>query len=76
MMGAWAAAAAQPALYRGHPGRRLVVLVGSQRALARAVRTQGVGRRHTALAERLRDRDGMTGGRELPPALVAAECLR
>jgi exodeoxyribonuclease V alpha subunit len=38
--------------------KRLVVLVGSRRALARAVRTQGAGRRYTALAERLR---GMTG---------------
>jgi exodeoxyribonuclease V alpha subunit len=33
--------------------KRLVVLVGSRRALARAVRTRGAGRRHTALAERL-----------------------
>jgi exodeoxyribonuclease V alpha subunit len=34
--------------------RRLVVLVGSKRALARAVRTEGAGRRYAALAERLR----------------------
>ena len=34
--------------------KRLVVLVGSKRALAKAVRTEGAGRRHTALAERLR----------------------
>jgi exodeoxyribonuclease V alpha subunit len=34
--------------------KHIVVLVGSRRALARAVRTQGAGRRHTALAERLR----------------------
>jgi exodeoxyribonuclease V alpha subunit len=34
--------------------KRIVVLVGSRRALARAVRTQGAGRRYTALAERLR----------------------
>jgi exodeoxyribonuclease V alpha subunit len=34
--------------------KRLVVLVGSRRALARAVRTEGAGRRHTALADRLR----------------------
>jgi exodeoxyribonuclease V alpha subunit len=33
--------------------KRLVVLVGSRRALAKAVRTQGAGRRHTALTERL-----------------------
>ena len=34
--------------------RRLVVLVGSKRAIARAVRTEGAGRRYAALAERLR----------------------
>jgi exodeoxyribonuclease V alpha subunit len=34
--------------------RRMVVLVGSRRALAKAVRTQGAGRRYTALTERLR----------------------
>jgi exodeoxyribonuclease V alpha subunit len=34
--------------------KRIVVLVGSKRALARAVRTQGAGRRYTALTERLR----------------------
>ena len=33
--------------------KRLVVLVGSRRALAKAVRTQGAGRRYTALTERL-----------------------
>jgi exodeoxyribonuclease V alpha subunit len=38
--------------------KRLVVLVGSWRALAKAVRTQGAGRRYTALAERLRGRTG------------------
>jgi exodeoxyribonuclease V alpha subunit len=34
--------------------RRMVVLVGSRRALAKAIRTQGAGRRYTALTERLR----------------------
>jgi exodeoxyribonuclease V alpha subunit len=34
--------------------KKLVVLVGSRRALARAVRTEAAGRRHTALAQRLR----------------------
>jgi exodeoxyribonuclease V alpha subunit len=34
----------------------MVVLVGSRRAMAKAVRTQGVGRRYTALTERLRPR--------------------
>jgi exodeoxyribonuclease V alpha subunit len=34
--------------------KRIVVLVGSRRALARAVRTQGAGRRYTALTQRLR----------------------
>jgi exodeoxyribonuclease V alpha subunit len=33
--------------------KRLVVLVGSRRALAKAVRTQGAGRRYTALTQRL-----------------------
>ena len=33
--------------------KRLVVLAGSRRALATAVRTKGAGRRHTALAHRL-----------------------
>ncbi len=39
--------------------KRIVVLVGSRRALAKAVRTQGAGRRYTGLAERLRQ-DRMT----------------
>jgi exodeoxyribonuclease V alpha subunit len=34
--------------------KKLVVLAGSRRALAAAVRTKGTGRRHTALAYRLR----------------------
>jgi len=34
--------------------KRIVVLVGSKRALAKAVRTEGGGRRYTGLAERLR----------------------
>jgi ATP-dependent exoDNAse (exonuclease V) alpha subunit len=34
--------------------KRIVVLVGSRRALAKAVRTQGAGRRYTALTGRLR----------------------
>jgi exodeoxyribonuclease V alpha subunit len=33
--------------------KHIVVLVGSKRALAKAVRTQGAGRRYTALTERL-----------------------
>ena len=33
--------------------KKLVVLVGSRRALAAAVRTAGAGRRHNALAHRL-----------------------
>jgi len=37
--------------------KRLVVLVGSRRALAKAVRTQGAGRRYTAFTEGY-DRDG------------------
>ena len=38
--------------------KRIVVVVGSRRALAKAVRTQGAGRRYTALAERLRQGKG------------------
>ncbi|GII77982.1 ATP-dependent RecD-like DNA helicase [Sphaerisporangium rufum] len=34
--------------------KKLVVLVGSRRALAQAVRTRGAGRRHTGLTHRLR----------------------
>jgi exodeoxyribonuclease V alpha subunit len=41
--------------------KKLVVLVGSRRALAAAVRTRGAGRRHTALAYRLRSASS-TGG--------------
>jgi len=33
--------------------KKLIVLVGSRRALAQAVRTPGSGRRHTALNHRL-----------------------
>jgi exodeoxyribonuclease V alpha subunit len=33
--------------------KQIVVLVGSRRALAKAIRTQGAGRRYTALTERL-----------------------
>jgi exodeoxyribonuclease V alpha subunit len=40
--------------------RRMVVLVGSRRAMAKAVRTQGAGRRYTALTERLRPRSAGT----------------
>jgi exodeoxyribonuclease V alpha subunit len=36
--------------------KQQVVLVGSKRALAKAVRTQGAGRRYTALTQRLRPR--------------------
>ncbi|PXY29723.1 SF1B family DNA helicase RecD2 [Prauserella flavalba] len=34
--------------------KKLVVLIGSKRAIGQAVRTTGAGRRHTALAHRLR----------------------
>jgi exodeoxyribonuclease V alpha subunit len=40
--------------------KRIVVLVGSKRALAKAVRTQGAGRRYTALTERLQQRRART----------------
>jgi exodeoxyribonuclease V alpha subunit len=41
--------------------KQLVVLVGSRRALAKAVRTQGAGRRYTALTQRLRPGLGPAG---------------
>jgi exodeoxyribonuclease V alpha subunit len=41
--------------------KKLVVLAGSRRALAAAVRTKGTGRRHTALAHRLRSRHPTAG---------------
>jgi hypothetical protein len=41
--------------------KQLVVLVGSRRALARAVRTQGAGRRYTALTQRLQLEPGRAG---------------
>jgi hypothetical protein len=40
--------------------KRIVVLAGSSRALAKAVRTQGAGRRYTALTERLPQRRART----------------
>jgi nicotinamide mononucleotide adenylyltransferase len=40
--------------------KRLVVLVGSRRALAKAVRTPGAGRRYTALTARLLQGRAMT----------------
>jgi len=51
--------------------KRIVVLVGSKRALARAVRTEGAGQRYAALAERLRRGTG-GGGRLGTPATRAA----
>ena len=41
--------------------KQLVVLVGSRRALAKAVRTQGAGRRYTALTQRLQPQPGRAG---------------
>ena len=41
--------------------KRLVVLAGSRKALAIAVRTAGTGRRHTALTHRLQ-KPGNTAG--------------
>ena len=41
--------------------KRIVVLVGSRRALAKAVRTQGAGRRYTALTQRLQREPGRAG---------------
>jgi exodeoxyribonuclease V alpha subunit len=44
--------------------KRLVVLVGSRRALAKAVGTEGAGRRYTALAERLQRRQDAARSRD------------
>ena len=49
--------------------KRLVVLVGSPRALAQAVRATGSGRRHTGLAHRLRGRPLQTGCARTPAAV-------
>jgi hypothetical protein len=41
--------------------KEMVVLVGSRRALAKAIRTQRAGHRYTALTERLRPEPGRAG---------------
>ena len=53
-------AAAQPAVHRDHQGRRLVVVVGSRRALAMAVRNDRPGERNSMLGIRLSGTE--TGG--------------
>jgi exodeoxyribonuclease V alpha subunit len=53
--------------------RRLVVLVGSRRALAKAVRTEGAGRRYTALATRLLRRGERIAFPEAPARRVAEQ---
>ncbi len=50
--------------------KRVVVLVGSKRAIARAVRTEGAGQRYAALAERLRRGAGGRGGSGNPVLTV------
>ncbi|SDN73545.1 ATP-dependent RecD-like DNA helicase [Geodermatophilus sp. DSM 45219] len=50
--------------------KQLVVLVGSPRALAQAVRATGSGRRHTALAHRLRGRPFRTGCAPVPETVA------
>jgi ATP-dependent exoDNAse (exonuclease V) alpha subunit len=42
--------------------KKLVVLAGSRRALAVAVRTKGLGRRHTALDHRPRSAGSLPAG--------------
>jgi exodeoxyribonuclease V alpha subunit len=57
--------------------KRLVVLVGSRRALAKAVRTQGAGRRYTALTQRLQPEPGRAAsGRSVGGASVRATGYR
>ena len=53
--------------------KRIVVLVGSRRALAKAVHTQGAGRRYTALSDRLRPG---RAGRSQQPAGPSAGLLQ
>lgn len=52
--------------------KKLVVIVGSRRALAQAVRTRGAGRRHTGLTHRLSPGGGPAAGRALPPTARSA----
>jgi exodeoxyribonuclease V alpha subunit len=40
--------------------KKLVVLVGSSKAIGQAVRVTGAGRRHTALDHRLKHGSGLT----------------
>ena len=53
--------------------KRIVVLVGSKRALAKAIRTQGAGRRYTALTERLRPRRMAAIRAAGPPAATRSD---
>jgi ATP-dependent exoDNAse (exonuclease V) beta subunit len=53
--------------------KRLVVLVGSKRAIARAVRTEGAGRRYAALAERLRRGQRHEPGQRTTPASATSQ---
>jgi exodeoxyribonuclease V alpha subunit len=46
--------------------KQLIVLVGSRRALAQAIRTPGAGRRHTALTHRLDTRWTVIDASALP----------
>ena len=48
------AAPAQPALHRHHPRQKLVILIGSKKALAIAVRNNKTAARYSRLRERLR----------------------
>jgi exodeoxyribonuclease V alpha subunit len=52
--------------------KQIVVLVGSRRALAKAVRTQGAGRRHTALTQRLQWGRARTVAALPPPAMITS----
>jgi exodeoxyribonuclease V alpha subunit len=53
--------------------KRIVVLVGSRRALAKAVRTQGAGRRYTALTQRLQPRPTAAITAAGPPAATGSD---
>ena len=53
--------------------KQLVVLVGSHRALAQAVRATGSGRRHTAVAHRLRGGRPRTDVARAPLAVATGQ---
>ena len=56
--------------------RKLIILAGSRRALAQAVRTPGAGRRHTALAHRLHSARWASGPQRPAARKSTLRCVR